>query len=371
MRKKKEKYDTPVYSKKHDNKSNKSRSKHNILNYHNDKINMFVIQKAKLHADLDKLKKSKDPEKIKKINDDLKTLETNETDYLLQSMNIISNYMNLEDKENENMNQEDKDTLLYEIYKQKNELSSEYMKLIDPNYIELSKNLKYEGVKSDLICKYCNEILDIDNGFSVCLKCGFCMKTLETASDPSYKEMQDYVYKPQFTYQKESHLDDWIRRFQAKENRIIEQFVLDKIVLEAKKQRITDLSVLTEDKVKKFLKNLNLNDYYDNVIAIINRLNGRPPFTLTTEIENKIKIMFRQIQEPFIIYKPATRKNFLSYSYILHQFFKILGLNEFTKYFPLLKSTDKLRQQDDIFKKIVEHMAERDKTINWVFYPTV
>ena len=149
------------------------------------------------------------------------------------------------------------------------------------------------------------------------------------------------------------------------------QQVLDKVILEAKKQRITDLNLLTEEKVKTFLKKLNLNDYYDNVIAIINRINGRPPFQLTVEIENKIKTMFRQIQEPFIKHKPPSRKNFLSYAYILYQFFKILGLNEFAKYFPLLKSADKLRQQDEIFKKIVADMAEVDKSINWVFYPTI
>jgi hypothetical protein len=368
MRKKKEKHESPVYNKKNDNKTTKSRSKCNILNYHNDKINTFMSQKTKL---TNELKKSKDDDKIRKINDELKKVETNEMEYLLQSVNIIQNYMCLEEKEHQNIDSDDKDAILYEIYKQKNDLSNEYMKLIDPNFNETIKITKFEGVKNDLVCKYCETVLDIDNGYSVCLKCGYCIRTLETSSDPSYKEMQDYVYKPQFTYQKESHLDDWIRRFQAKENRIIEQVVLDKIILEAKKQRITDLNNLTEDKVKKFLKNLNLNDYYDNVIAIINRLNGRPPFTLTTEIENKIKVMFRQIQEPFLLYKPPSRKNFLSYSYILHQFFKILGLNEFTKYFPLLKSTDKLRQQDDIFKKIVEHMAERDKSINWKFYPTV
>lgn len=370
MRKKKDKHELPVYS-KNNNKSVKSRSKHNILNYHTDKINTFSSQKTKLKTDLEKCKKSKDIEKMNRINNDLNKLESEEMEYLLQSINIISSYMNLEEKEQETSEGDDKDTILYEIYKQKNDLSNEYMKIIDPNFVESTKITKFEGVKHDLVCKYCDIVLDIDNGYSVCQKCGYCIKTLETASDPSFKEMQDYVYKPQFTYQKESHLDDWIRRFQAKENRIIEQFVLDKIILEAKKQRISDLNTLTEDKVKKFLKNLNLNDYYDNVIAIINRINGRPPFTLTTEIENKIKIMFRQIQEPFNMYKPPTRKNFLSYSYILHQFFKILGLNEFTKYFPLLKSTDKLRQQDEIFKKIVEHMREKDKSINWVFYPTV
>jgi hypothetical protein len=143
------------------------------------------------------------------------------------------------------------------------------------------------------------------------------------------------------------------------------------VLLEANKERIQDLNTLTEDKIKKYLKKLNLNDYYDNVIGIINRLNGRPPFTLTSEIEEKIKIMFQQIQDPYENFKPKGRKNFLSYSYTLHKFFQIIGLHEFAKYFPLLKSTDKLRQQDDIFKKIVGYMSQNDTTTKWVFYPSI
>ena len=81
--------------------------------------------------------------------------------------------------------------------------------------------------------------------------------------------------------------------------------------------------------------------------------------------------MFMQIQDPFEKHKPPKRKNFLSYSYVLHKFFQILGLHEFAKYFPLLKSADKLRQQDEIFKKIVRDMALTDQSVKWVFYPSI
>jgi len=46
-------------------------------------------------------------------------------------------------------------------------------------------------------------------------------------------------------------------------------------------------------------------------------------------------------------------------------------LHEFAKYFPLLKSVEKLRQQDDIFKKIVIFMSDKDQSTKWVFYPSV
>lgn len=390
MRKKKEKHEIPLYNKNY-NKTNKSRSKHSIFHYHESKINEFKddekrIKNIELEINTLKLKLNDTgtdistsnikqhtviKTKITKLENELSTITKNESEYLLLTSGIFLKYMELEERERVNSKSViNDDNTLFEIYKEKMLLTNEYMQIFDPNYT-VTTNLEYDISKDDIICSRCNVLLEVDEGSYVCHSCGYCKLGIEQSSEPSYKELQDYVYKPQFTYQKLTHLEDWLRRFQSKENRYIEQSILDKVILEARKQRITDLNTLNEEKVKKFLKKLNLNDYYDNVIAIINRINGRPPFQLTVEIENKIKTMFQQIQAPFIKHKPASRKNFLSYAYILYQFFKILGLNEFAKYFPLLKSADKLRQQDEIFKKIVTDMAETDKSINWIFHPTI
>ena len=391
MRKKKEKHEIPLYNKNY-NKTNKSRSKHSIFHYHESKINEFKndekrIKNIELEISTLKLKLNENDTgttnisnikehtiiktKITKLENELSTITKNESEYLLLTSGIFLKYMELEERERVNSKSViNDDNTLFEIYKDKMLLTNEYMQIFDPNYT-VTTNLEYDISKDDIICSRCNVLLEVDEGSYVCHSCGYCKLGIEQSSEPSYKELQDYVYKPQFTYQKLTHLEDWLRSFQSKENRYIEQSILDKVILEARKQRITDLNTLNEEKVKKFLKKLNLNDYYDNVIAIINRINGRPPFQLTVEIENKIKTMFQQIQAPFIKHKPASRKNFLSYAYILYQFFKILGLNEFAKYFPLLKSADKLRQQDEIFKKIVTDMAESDKSINLIFHPTI
>lgn len=305
------------------------------------------------------------------INLDLVKSGQDEIDYLLESSNIIMEYISLENLENDllslkNLSHE-QSIRLNDITNRKNELSDEYLIKFDKSYV--SKKCLY--IQSNVICENCNEYLEEHSCYLVCPKCAICKNTISNSKELSYKEMQDYDYRPQFTYDKLSHLEDWLRRFQAKENRVIPQNVLDKVILEAQKERIKDLNLLTEEKVKRYLKKLGLNDYYDNIINIINRINGRPPFTLTSELEEKIKTMFRQIQEPFERYKPSNRRNFLSYSYCLHKFFQILGLDEFSKYFPLLKSADKLRQQDEIFKKIVAEMAQKDQSIKWVFYPSI
>jgi hypothetical protein len=401
MRKKKDKHDEPRYC-KGVVKTNKQRSKHSILHQHEEKMQEIFNKKERtmkldaqiktLHKELDKLHKEKSYQRlnqdfssntdtiissvkdsINKYEDEKIYIESGkeETDYILDSCHIIANYLDLESQEKNLLEKRDhtydETNELNLINYKKQDLVDAYLRQFDPTYI----SIREVQDPTMVICTDCNERMNVQHGFLVCDQCGKCKTTVEHSGELSFKEMQDYDYRPHFTYEKETHLEDWLRRFQAKENRCIPQEVLDKVVLEANKERVKDLTTLTEDKVKKYLKKLDLNEYYDNVIAIINRINKRPPFTLTQESEEKIKSMFRQIQEPFEKHKPKNRKNFLSYSYTLHKFFQILGLHEFCKYFPLLKSADKLRQQDEIFKKIVAEMAMADKSVKWVFYPSI
>lgn len=403
MRKKKDKHEEPRYC-KGTTKAYKQRSKsqHSILHKHDQKMQELSNKKERvttleskiktLNKELDKLNKEKSykqlnqefssnlcisiyklEETIKQYEKEKQYIESSQEriDYILESTFIVTEYEELDSQEKKLLEKEDHTeedvNKLNELSLRKNDLIDTYLRKFDPNY----QGTRHMYDFKSMICNDCNERMETEGGFLVCVRCGLCKQTIENCGELSFNEMQDYDYRPQFTYEKETHLEDWLRRFQAKENRCIPQEVLDKVVLEANKERIKDLTTLTEDKVKRYLKKLNLNEYYDNVIAIINRINKRPPFTLTPELEEKIKSMFRQIQEPFEKHKPKNRKNFLSYSYTLHKFFQILDLHEFCKYFPLLKSADKLRQQDEIFKKIVAEMAMKDKSVNWVFYPSI
>jgi hypothetical protein len=74
--------------------------------------------------------------------------------------------------------------------------------------------------------------------------------------------------------------------------------------------------------------------------------------------------MFKDIQAPFEKHCPPERKNFLSYSYVLYKFCELLGEDEYLEYFPLLKSKEKLYNQDVLFRKICEELR-------WEFIPTI
>ena len=47
---------------------------------------------------------------------------------------------------------------------------------------------------------------------------------------------------------------------------------------------------------------------------------GLPPPIMSREQEEQLRRMFKEIQIPFINNCPKDRKNFLSYSYVLHKF---------------------------------------------------
>lgn len=391
MRKKKECIDdkSVIRKGKYKKKTSSNIKNRSIIEFHENKMGLYTNNKVKDRLnDINKRinlkkqiieKKKKESEFIDLYNDklelndlqkELNIIKTKQdmTEYLLDSNTLLQKYLKLEQEENallvKDRNEEDNNTL-NDIIKEKNIITYEYFSKFAPE--KITRKVKY----ADIFCQACKIPYSGLNGFNVCLNCGLCNKMIETCNEMSYKETQEYDIRPQFTYEKASHLADWLRRFTASEGKIIPQEILDKVIMEAHKERFTDLSELDERRVKRYLKKLNLNEYYENVISIINRINKRPPFNLPIELEEKIKIMFSQIQKPFEKYKPTNRKNFLSYSYCLHQFFKILGLPEFCKYFTLLKSYDKLRQQDEIFKKIVAEMAMKDNTINWKFYPTI
>jgi hypothetical protein len=214
------------------------------------------------------------------------------------------------------------------------------------------------------LCRWCgNEATLLPNdALLICENCGRQEKILIDINRPGYKEpMKDSSY---FNYKKINHLNEWLAQFQAKESTDIPTEVYDRILLEIRKERITNVALLKADKLRKILKKLSLNKYYEHIPHIINRLNGLPPPRLTPEDEEAIRQMFRDIQTPFMKHCNPERKNFLSYSYVLHKFCLILDKKEFIDCFPLLKSREKLYEMDQTWKKICADLG-------WEFHRSI
>jgi hypothetical protein len=179
-----------------------------------------------------------------------------------------------------------------------------------------------------------------------------------------FKEEQEMEKNISYSYKRENHFNEWIAQFQAKESTNVPNEVIVQLRLEFRKQKIKDLSEITHGKVRDLLKKLRMNKYYEHVPYITTIINGIQPPTMTQALEDRLRLMFHQIQGPFEKHCPSDRKNFLSYSYVLYKFCELLGEDDYLDCFPLLKSKEKLYKQDQIWKKICDELR-------WEFVKTL
>ena len=201
------------------------------------------------------------------------------------------------------------------------------------------------------ICETCGMDKYIIHGDAslICKHCGDVEFILIDSDKPSYKDPPKEI--SYFAYKRINHFNEWLAQFQAKETTDIPQELYDQILLEIKKERIDNMRDLKQSKVREILKKLKQNKYYEHVPHIINKINGLPPPIMSRETEEELRRMFKEIQIPFAKFCPKDRKNFLSYSYVLHKFVQLLELDQFLDCFILLKSREKLHQQDLIWKQ--------------------
>ena len=172
----------------------------------------------------------------------------------------------------------------------------------------------------------------------------------------SYDEEISRDTKSQFSYKRLTHMNQWIDALQAKENTTIPEEVIEAVRNEFKKHRMTSKSDITPQRVKMFLKKLNLARWYEHKHNIVALINGAPAVRLPQDLEDRLKAMFLKIQHPFEKHRPAHRKNFLHYGYTLFKMCQLLGEDEYLHLFPLLKSTEKMRDMDELWKKICEEL---------------
>jgi hypothetical protein len=213
-------------------------------------------------------------------------------------------------------------------------------------------------------CSSSNIVHFHDTSELVCDSCGLVIACL-ISEELTYREEQETSEKVvNYSYKRENHFNEWLSQFQAQEMTTIPDEVMEQLRSELKKIKIKKLDEITHAKIRGLLKKLRLNKYYEHVPYITNILNGIRAPNMPQELEEQLRIMFKDIQKPFDDNCPSERKNFLSYSYVLYKFCELLGADEYLQYFPLLKSKEKLYQQDVIWKKIC-------CDLQWEFIPTI
>lgn len=372
-------------------------NKRDSLEENNERLAVLKSDLEQIYNKPNNEKTDEDFKNMVLFNDEIKSIETHiqdivtnkeEIDYYSNTADILYNYYDLVENNSDNnmnitnhlnnANNQNKKTILEYFHKKpsiahdesvnaNNEqtycnistsnnrasLLDEYLSITDKNYINdnIDNNIA-------LKCEFCNSmektVLNNDS-ISVCNKCFSVQHLLTDNEKPSYKDPPKEI--SYFSYKRINHYQEWLNQIQGKETTDIPEEVFDKIMLELKKQRITNVKDINRQKVKEILKKLKINKYYEHIPYILNRITGIPNPNLTQELEEKLRNMFKEIQVPFLKHSPLVRKNFLSYSYVIHKFIQILGKDEYLRHFPLLKSREKLHQQEEIWKKICKDLG--------------
>jgi hypothetical protein len=282
-----------------------------------------------------------------------------------QVKSILSFLSNTTD--NIETNQETEDNIS-KIINEKGTLKEQYLSLTDSKY--MCEKVKLSPIK---ICSSCNieKTLIHSEGIYVCQLCGKFEYVIIESEVPSHKDSLNE--KPKYPYKTINHLIERLNQFQAKQTTIIPQQIYQLIDVEMKKMLIV-IDEVTPTTIKKILKKYRLNLYYEHNYLIFSHVTNTPPPSLTRDEEDEIKKMFRKTEVPFKKHKLFHMSNYLNYSYVLHKLFLIIGaisnndnvkerMKNNAKYFGLLKSRDKLRTQDLIWKNIC-------KDLDWPYHPS-
>ena len=227
----------------------------------------------------------------------------------------------------------------------------------------ITRDSEQEKVRQKIgaYCEYCKDqplIIESTTATAICPECAVSIHWRDDTANPEYREGVQIISP--YAYKRINHFKEWLAQLQAKESTEIPETVFTTILLELKKQRITESRAVTSTKLRTVLKKLRLNKYYEHIPTIIQRITGRSAPSLSPELEARLISMFREIQEPFAKWVKEVapeRKNFLSYSYTLNKMCRILGEYELIQYFPLLKSRDKNYIQDKIWEGICSDLG--------------
>lgn len=215
-------------------------------------------------------------------------------------------------------------------------------------------------------CRQCQVELKVANrqGLLICESCGFSKTYNDVTSNAMPFKPPSDTHNTTFSYKRINHFEEWLLQIQGKENFDIPDEVIARIREVLSKQRIEGAAV-TVRVIRETLKALKLSAYYHHTSKICGIVSGIPQPVLDPAIEEQAKLMFIAVQEPFSRFRPDSRRNFLSYSYVLFKLLEQLcPSSPILEQFMLLKGKDKLERQDQIWERICE-------SLQWPFTPSV
>lgn len=205
------------------------------------------------------------------------------------------------------------------------------------------------------VCMNCyEEQMTMDKGSDlwVCSYCGTTTIPVENVSfvQRSRKKYRPRLYSDDF-YKRVVHFRGWLRRLQGKERNKVSRDIIDLVRSHLEKNNCRDIHYWT---IRSTLEVLQLKRFYNNTVTIMQAIRGEPLVHLTASQENRLINMFLDLKSSFQVIANM-RVNMLSYPYVIRKLCELLDWKEMASLVPLLKSSNRISNQDMLWKLICEH----------------
>ncbi len=340
-----------------------------ILWHDDQKLKQFQALQLQLPAKRDELRTCMNAQRIHQLQVEIQSIENRDEElaYIHLTQDVIARYKHLARSETtEGLKRDTRGAITRHIAKydnvEKDRLTEEYCRLVNNGLMIDTNKLIFDTSR----CQVCGGDTKISDGFVSCCECGVVADNSVQDFQFSYRDMCEQVGRHSFSYKRINRFQEILSTLQGKENTEIPPYVMNAVQQEINKELEPDLNSLNTLKIKYYLKKLSLTNYYEHAPHILNKINGAPPVQIPHQVEEKLKEMFLLIQEPFERVKSEVcpkRISFLSYHFVLYKFCQLLRLHEYQHCFTLLKSTDKLKLQDRIWRGICE-------ILEWPYFPS-
>lgn len=293
-----------------------------------------------INEDLDLKKASSSIKKIKKY-------PKKRNQHLIQNTFTIDDFLNtyMADNKIDNTN------LTNNTEIDKSSLSTNYLTILNKQQFSNLNNHKF----SNFVCNTCNaDKLFHSDGYYVCPICGEFNQIYIENEMINIKDSSNN--KQKYPYKRLNHLKEKLNQFQGKENFDIPDKVKQIIYNHLKAMNI-DRSKITKNQIDKILHEHKLQSCYEHLTYIYCDITKNKSIEIDKITEDKLCLLFTQMQNSHDKHTPDSRLNSINYSFIINKLLIILGEHELAAQFPLLKNMEKLRNLDKIWEKICFDMG--------------
>jgi hypothetical protein len=239
--------------------------------------------------------------------------------------------------------------------------SHSYTQMFYPDLVRDDNKTTSQHV-NPFLCTHCGgEVEEKENSVCVCLECGV-IKVGFSIRDPTanlnWGDMQNTPGR-QYTYRRLNHFREYLRQIQGKSRATIPLHIYQELKEEFRKSRIP-INQVNPDRVKTKLKKIKRSKYYEHRESIATSINNAyKPIDIDTSHEEKLCLMFVQLEEPFERIKhlvKSDRKNFLSYPFVYFKLNELSGWDAYNKNCSLLKSVSLINRQDKWWKLVMTEL---------------